>query len=147
GPEATDGQVLLVFAGAVEPAVVGDVDQEISPLLAGSDVAPGELGVGVLVTDQDAEVMGADGQTRLLPAGGDAVVVVVRGKAIHEGEDVAQRDELAEGYPMDLVVATDLFAAGADEQGGVIAQARRMAISIEVGRVKAEQNGRRMAAM
>ena len=55
-PEAADGQVLVVFAGAVEPAVVGDVEQEIDrrPAVA-AGVGPRPVGVGVLVADGDAE--------------------------------------------------------------------------------------------
>ena len=49
--------MLVVLAGAVEPAVVGDVDEEIDlgAVPFGRRLAAGEEGIGVLVADHHAE--------------------------------------------------------------------------------------------
>src|SRR5207253_1087454 len=53
GPETAVREVFLVLAGAVEPAVVGNVDEEIDHGLAavGAHVLPGQVRVGVFVAD------------------------------------------------------------------------------------------------
>ena len=55
-PESADRQMFVVFARAVEPAVVGDVEEEIDRRLAvAAGVGPRSVGVGVLIADGDAE--------------------------------------------------------------------------------------------
>src|SRR5262249_51555182 len=120
--EAADRQVLLVLAGAVEPAVVGDIDQEIRgrfPILA-PGVLPGDVRVSVLVADQDAEMVSAQRKPGPLFAGMDAVIEIIRGQRVHPRQPVSKRNILPERDQVHLVVASTFLSLGLNQDGRIV---------------------------
>ena len=145
GAESADGQVLVVFAGAVEPAIVGDVEQKIRRCLAvAAAIGTSHLRVGVLVADKDAEGETParrridERQARVLLARPDAVIEIVGSEIVHPRQPIAERHVFAERHAMDLVVASGGFAVAIDQDGRVVA-AFVPAIRIDAGSVHAHQ--------
>src|SRR5262249_38816578 len=107
GAKAAEGQVLLVFAGTVEPTIVGHIYQEVYGRIvtAGAHVLPPQKRVGILVADDDTEVVGSERETGEGLARPNAVRTVVRRKTVHPRQRLAEGDIFTEGDAVDLVVA------------------------------------------
>ena len=111
-----------MLTGAVKPAVIGDIEQEVDRRrrAAGSNVLAGQIGVGIFVTDDHAEVVSIQGEAGEAFAGADAVIEIIRCKSIHPGQPLPQRHIFAEGDAVHLVIMTGIAAVFVDQEGGII---------------------------
>src|SRR5262249_14740109 len=74
-PKSAYRQMLGMLAAAVEPAVVGNIDQEIDgrTLLVRAGVAPGQKRIGVFIADDDAETEIAERKASEMLTDGNAI--------------------------------------------------------------------------
>src|SRR5215470_4797245 len=75
-----------------------------------------KVGIAVFITDGDAEAKAAEGEPGHLVAGGDAVIVIVRGEDVHRGNPVTQWNVFSPGNAMNLVVASGVLAVRLQEE-------------------------------
>lgn len=110
GAEDHHGEVLVGRAGAAEPGVIGDRDHVVGALV---DELPHEVREDHLEADDDAQA--AAGRAQHARARPRHEVADADHQFVQEPQEFLQRDVLAEGHQVDLVVAVQHDAVSADQ--------------------------------
>ncbi len=121
GTHADHVEVLPCGAGIAVPAVIGDVDEDVGPLL-------GEMANLIakdrFVADEDSVGVTARGEDSLVRAGFEGAYFVE--EIFCEEEEIFERDVFAEGHEMHLVVVTDEGAIWVDKGCAVVRSETRL---------------------